>query len=279
MVETHGGRRFALVILLLALLVLLTGRWLKPVDNVALSAAAPFAAGITGASTAVGDLFTGIFQGPSLRAQNLKLEHKMAVLIRRNLTLQSDAYENKLLRRMLNYQDANDRLDLLRARVIYHDPTGLSPYFIINQGSQAHLTGGMSVLDENGYFVGSLSDVTANAAKVLPMISASSSISGMDLETRASGLVQGQYRSDPRINFIKTSQTIHRGDWVVTTGELNLYPRMLLMGQVVSVQRSDVQEFQTVELQPAADFQNLEMVQVIRAHPPGVPLRLITPRQ
>ena len=54
MVEARGGRRFAVVFLVAAFLVLLLGRWVKPVNLVALSVAAPFASVASTVATDVG---------------------------------------------------------------------------------------------------------------------------------------------------------------------------------------------------------------------------------
>ena len=69
MVETRGGRRFAMFFLVAAFVLLLIGRWVRPVNNAALTVSAPFAAAVSGITTSVGDSIAGVVQGPSLFAQ------------------------------------------------------------------------------------------------------------------------------------------------------------------------------------------------------------------
>src|SRR5579884_2333983 len=146
MVETRGGRRFALLFFIASFLVLALGRWLNPVDHVALSIAAPFESAISTAATSVGDIVSGIFEGPKLRSENATLRRQMATLLRENIALQEQRRENQILQRMLRFENLNPHLDLLGARVIGSDSnSSLAPYLIINRGTRDGLRKGMTV--------------------------------------------------------------------------------------------------------------------------------------
>jgi rod shape-determining protein MreC len=277
MIETRSGRRFTLFFIVLAFVVLLFGRWLKPVDRVALAIAAPFGAVVSGAASDFGDMISGIVDGPRYRTENQKLRRELGVLLHQNLLLQEARHENAIYERMLKFDDLNDHMDMVPARVIMNDPNGIAPFVIINRGSRDGLREGMTVVDQNGYFVGSLSAVTANAARVLLMTSPSSSVGALDIRSRATGVVEGRFQGGPQLKWVVTSATLRPGDLVVTSGNLNLYPRTILLGQIVKVHHSDVSDFQTSDLQPAADFGQLELVQVVRDFVPSKPARLLTP--
>lgn len=277
MVETRGGRRFAVFFLLAAFAVLLLGRWLKPVDNVALTVAAPFAAVSSAVAGGIGDEVSGMIQGPRYRSEVLRLQRQVGMLVRENLTLQEQKHENALLAQMVRFSDLNNRLDLMPARVIASDPNTLSPSVIINRGSRDGVRLGMTIVDPNGYFVGTVSQVATNASKVLLMVSPSSSVGAIDEKTRATGDVEGVYGARPRFKYVVTSAALHIGDFVVTSGAYNLNPRIILLGQIVAIHRSDVSEFQVADIQPAANFQSLELVRVVRNFSPSEPLQLLKP--
>jgi rod shape-determining protein MreC len=131
------------------------------------------------------------------------------------------------------------------------------------------------VVQQHGYFVGSIVDLTTNAAKIQLVTSPSSSVGAMDLKTRASGLVEGQYSGLPQLHWVVANSTLHKLDFIVTSGQENLFPRTILIGQVVSVQHQNSALFQSAVIQPAADLSDLEMVQVIRNFIPSAPNRLI----
>ena len=275
MVEARGGRRFAVAFLVAAFLVLLLGRWVKPVDAVALSVAAPFASVASSTASWTGDLVSGVTQGYRWRNEDRTLQDRIGILMRQNMLLQAANHDDRMLRTMLHFDQANGHMRFLAARVIMQDPNGLAPYVVINRGTRDGLRAGMTVVTHQGYFVGSIIELTSNAAKVQLITSPSSSVGALDLKTRASGLVEGQYAGLPQLHWVVANSTLHPGDFVVTSGQLNLFPRTILLGQVVSVQHQNAALFQSAVIQPAADFSDLEIVQVVRNFIPNAPNKLV----
>jgi rod shape-determining protein MreC len=275
MVEARGGRRFAAVFLVAAFLVLLLGRWVRPVNAVALSVAAPFASVASSIATGTGDAVAGITQGYRWRDENKALQDRVGILMRQNMLLQAKVHDDKILRSMLRFDELDNHMEFLTARVIMQDPNSLAPYIVINRGTRDGLRVGMTVVQHQGYFVGSITDLTRNAAKVQLVTSPSSSVGALDLKTHASGLVEGQYSGLPELHWVVASSTLRKNDWIVTSGQENLFPRTILLGQVVSVQHQNSALFQSAVIQPAADFSDLEMVQVIRNFIPSAPNRLL----
>jgi len=278
MVDSRGGRRFAIFFFVAAFLILFFGRFLHPVRNVTMAVAAPFAAVLSGAVNAVGDTVTGITQGGQLRDQNVQLRDQLARALAENAVLQQDARENRQFRTLLRFDTANPRMDFLTARVIGSDPNGvLSPSLIINKGSRDHLRNGMTVVSDRGYFVGTIYELNSTSSKVLLMINPSSSVGALDLRTNAAGLVEGKYAGFPVLDAVVTSAMLHVHDFVVTSGQMNLFPRTILLGQITAIRRSNDAMFQTAEIQPMADFSSLEDVQVIRSFVPSVSAKLLGP--
>lgn len=271
MVETRGGRRFAIFFFVAAFLVLLLGRWVRPVDNVAVTAAAPFVAVVSGVAGSVGDTVAGITQGPSLYNENKHLRQEVGLLLTKNMQYQDQLRDDKFLRTMTKFDQVNDHFDFLTARVIALAPDPMSPYLFINKGRRDGLRTNMTVVDPNGYFVGSLSEVLGNSSKVLPMVNPSSSVGAVDAGTHASGMVDGEYGNRTQLDWVATRATLHAGDFVVTSGLMNMYPRDIILGQITKVHRANVSPFQMATLRPMADMQNLELVQVIRNFTPSVP--------
>ncbi|HLJ66603.1 MAG TPA: rod shape-determining protein MreC [Chloroflexota bacterium] len=263
--------------LVAAFLVLFLGRWLAPIDRVGLSAAAPFQSAITAVTSAIGDTISGVVNGPRFQQENGTLRKTIGVLMRENAALQSSRYENQIFRRMLNFRDRNPNLRLMVARVIgtLNDP--LNPVSFISRGSRDGLVDGMTVLDQNGYFAGKIVDIGSNWAKVQWVLSPSSSVGAMDVTTRASGVVDGKFDARPVLEYVPTSRVLRAGDFVVTSGVWNEFPRTLLIGQIVSVHHSSSDMFQSAVIQPLADFSDLEIVQVVKGYRPSQPNQWIKP--
>lgn len=274
MVETRGGRRFAVLFFVAAFLLLLLGRWVSPVDRVAISVAAPFNAAISGVAGWVGDALSGVFDGPGMRAEIQQLEKKNGALIRSRVNDAQLRHDNELYKRMLGVEESERNLNFVAARVIGHDANGVEPDILIDHGTSDGLRAGMTVLSADGYFVGTISFVTPNAARVLPMLSPSSSVGAVDVRSRAEGLVEGKYAAPPLLDNVTENQSLRPGDIIETSGQCNLYPPNQIIGQVVAVRHSDVDLFQSAVIRPGADFGDLERVLVIRSLPPSLPAAL-----
>ncbi|MGH2443397.1 MAG: rod shape-determining protein MreC [Chloroflexota bacterium] len=275
MVETRGGRKFAVLFIVAAFLILLLGRWLQPVDRVALSAAAPFNAAVSGISNWVGDTVTGVLQGPQLRRENETLRKQIGALDRQSIAYAVAMRENQHLKHMLRFEESNTHLDLVSSRVIGEDPNNLSPILILNHGSNDGLRAGMTVLDDNGSFVGTITKLTGNAAQVQLMLSPSSSVGAVDLRSGSGGLVEGRYSGGPQLTLVPTRASLQKGDVLVTSGQFNLFPRNILLGQVSAVQHSNSGLFQSATIQPATNFSDLEFVLVARNFQPSPPTSLM----
>ncbi len=276
MVETRSGRRFAVLFLVAAFAVLLLGRWLKPVDHVALTISAPFTAAISGVANWVGDGVSSVANGPRLQQEVDSLQKQNAKLTQQVIADAEQRHENAVFRRMLAFHNKHTHLELVGARVIGGDVNGgLAPNIVINRGTQDGLRVGMTVLDQNGYFIGSIIDVWSNAARVQEILNPSSSVGAYDLRSRARGLIDGQYGARPLFDLVVASANLQAGDLILTSGQCLLYPRGLLLGQVVGVQHSNVNVYQTATIQPAVDFRNLEFTMVVRNFIPSLPTGLV----
>jgi rod shape-determining protein MreC len=67
---------------------------------------------------------------------------------------------------------------------------------------------------------------------------------------------------------IPQGDTISVGDTVFTSGLGGNFPRQLLIGQIVDVERKDYEVYQTAIVQPTVDFDHLETVLVITGFEP-----------
>jgi rod shape-determining protein MreC len=107
------------------------------------------------------------------------------------------------------------------------------------------------------------------------MTSPSSSVGAYDMQTRAKGVVDGKFAGLPRMEDVVTSSQLKVGDFIFTSGDANLFPRGILLGQIHSVHHNNVDVLQTADIVPATDFGNMELVQVIKNFKPSVPVQLL----
>lgn len=276
MVETRGGRRFALVFFVAAFALLFAGRWLSPVNHVAMTVTAPFQSVLTGVTNTIGDAFAGVFDGPRLRAQNQMLRREVETALATNVRLRDAAIENHHLSALFHLQTQRPDLKLLPAKVIGNcQDMNLDPCIFIDRGSRDGLTDHMTVVDPQGAYVGYVSDLAGTAARVMLLSNPSSSVGVRDVRSRATGVVEGQYAGNPQLSYVQTNQGLQVGDFVETSGQYELFPTGVVVGQIQSIRRSDVGLFQSASIAPVADFSSLERVAVITGFHPANLGRLI----
>ncbi|MHB0858253.1 MAG: rod shape-determining protein MreC [Anaerolineae bacterium] len=178
------------------------------------------------------------------------------------IMLQEAQIENENLRRQLSFKSAVPSLQLLSAEVIGHDPTNLLQFLIIDRGAKDGIEPGMPVLVAEG-LVGRIQEVSAESAKVMLITDPSSSVSGIIMRSRVTGVIQGYAGRGLVMRYIPQESDLVPGDVVLTSGLGGNFPKRLVIGLVSSVTQKDADIFQEAELVPAANLYDLETVMVL----------------
>lgn len=235
---------------------------LRPVEDMALYLISPLQRAISRSINQGSSFLQAMHELGSLRAKNEELQDLVDRLMSENVRLREAEIENVTLREQLDFKRANPTYDLLSAEVIGRDPTSLLRYLTIDRGAHDGLTEGMPVVTAAG-LVGQVSEVNAHSAKVLLVTDASSSVSALIQNSRATGIVQGEIGRGPVMRYIQQGESVNVGDMVLTSGLGGNFPKRLVIGQVTAVRQRDIEMFQEAEIRPAVDFNRLEMVLVI----------------
>ncbi len=168
--------------------------------------------------------------------------------------------ENARLRELLDFR-AELKGDLLTARVIGHDATGLSRTLTINRGEADGVRKGAAVLAPGG-IVGHVFLVSPHAARVLLITDHNSGVDAVVQRTRARGIVEGTVDGRCGLKFVKRTEDLQVGDLVATSGLDGIFPRATAIGTIVAVDKRGQGLFQYAQVQPAIDFDRLEEVLV-----------------
>jgi rod shape-determining protein MreC len=221
-------------------------------------------AGVTvnGFFQAIGEIDRMRSENADLRAANdrLTLENarlaEAAIAARQSATLEA-------AQRALAYRT-------IAAPVIARDPSGVLKTIVIGAGTDEGVHVDQVVLSEQGV-VGRVSETGTNYAKIVLITDSASSVSALVQQSRASGIVRGQYGDTLVMEWILQSDPVKKGDVIVTAGlglgdEIrSLYPKGLVIGTVVDVTKAEVSAYQRAVVAPAVDFRKLENVLVITA--------------
>jgi rod shape-determining protein MreC len=206
-----------------------------------------------------------------LRAENARLRAEVDQLSQQAVLVPELQRQNAELRAELGFQSEDPQFRWATARLIGFDSSNLVQAIIIDKGTQAGVSNGMTVVTPRG-LVGQVVETTPNTAKVLLITDVSSSTNALIQSNRAKGVVNGSRDGQLLMTFIPQGVKIQTGDRVVTSGIGGVFPPGIWVGTVTDVRQSDVDLFQSAQLEPAVDIGQLEEVMVIINHLP-IPLR------
>jgi len=269
-----------IVLLVLALLALILhlGGVLHPLEDIAFGWLQPLLSSVRGLSPGAESITGSLADVNALREQVKQLQNQVVELNIARVRIRELENENTLLRQQLAYKQANPDFDILGAavlqrnpdlaRVVGQDPSNLARYIIIDQGSEEGVKTGMPVVTPQG-LVGRVTATGTHWAKVLLITDATSAVNAVVQSTRATGIVQGDVNGNLTIKYLPQGEAIKVGDLILTSGMGGGFPKRLVIGQVTSVRRHDIELFQEAEIQPSVDFARLEFVLVLKRFTPA----------
>jgi rod shape-determining protein MreC len=88
-------------------------------------------------------------------------------------------------------------------------------------------------------------------------------ITGIIQRSRDEGIVEGTFQGRARIKYLPLLASIRVGDIVVTSGLTGGFPRGIVIGTVLTMQKEEGELFQSAEIAPQADLSKLEEVLII----------------
>lgn len=223
------------------------------------------------ASSLVGSL-NGVMHGytdlVNVREENLELRRQLTALENQRARMLELEAENRRLGDLLELRDALE-MKATAVDVIGTDASAVSRTLVIGQGSHSSFRRGMAVIAMEGV-VGKIIEVAPDAARVLLIDDHNSALEALDQRSRARGIIAGVIDDGLTMKYVDRSEDIKTGDTVVTSGMDGIYPRGLLVGEVVRVSQDGPGMFLNVEVRPAVDFRRLEQLLVLTEKPPAL---------
>lgn len=200
-----------------------------------------------------------------LEVQLAEMTQERDELLAENAQLQSQMDSVAKLQDVLGVQEAHQDWTLLTANVINPDPSGLQKLVTIDKGSADGLEVGMAVVDPN-YLVGVVTEVDEHTARVTLAIDATFAVGAELLDSKGVGVAYGQWQNGGRIEMRHVSREVTPIDdeIVITSDQTARIPPAIIIGRVTGDPEVDNQsDSQTIQILPAADFDNLSIVAII----------------
>jgi rod shape-determining protein MreC len=268
--------------LLSALVVVLTLRWSNPnavrwVDEVLHAIAYPFQAGFTGTKGGISNLASDYLYVVDVRQENERLKQQVKALEEQLNQYVNASVQFNLLREQLQFLEENPERKVF-AEVIGESVDNFHDVLLINKGQLAGIRRNFPVVLREGV-VGRVQAVTATQSVVELIVDRRHKFpvtlqrtrertvvqgtgAGMEIRAPDGGIVRGTGEG-LSLERIRMLADVEKGDRVVTSGLDGIFPKGLLVGKVVSVNREKHELFQTAQIQPVVDFRKIEGVFVI----------------
>jgi rod shape-determining protein MreC len=266
-----------LALVAVALLILHEGGQLQPIENLAQTILGPIERAVSGVFNGIGNMFGAVRDLQELRTRNADLEKQNQDLLTDIASLRGLQQENTILRQLLNFTQENPTYQYQTAAVIGRDPSPYLKFITINAGSRQGLRPGMPVVTAGSTLIGRVDQVGLQSSKVQLLNDTSSAVNIRLQTSGVTGLAAGQSDGSLLMQFIPLDAEIAENDIALTSGLGGNLPRGLVVGQVTSVEKRDVDLFQTARLRPAADYDRLDVLLVITNFEPIEPATDVTP--
>lgn len=178
--------------------------------------------------------------------------------------------ENNRLRALLGEYESRISMNPLLAHITASETGNWFSVFTIDKGTVDGVSVDNAVITSNG-LIGHVYEVFTTSAKVITIIDNDSSIAGVIESSRDQGIVRGSLGSDGeplcRMYYLPVDNVPRPGDSVITSGVGSAFPAGLLIGYVRESTRALESNKHYIVIEPAADFQHIEEVLVLRYEP------------
>jgi rod shape-determining protein MreC len=285
--KTVRRRRAVLVLLVVLSLLLLTAYFgeasngrLHAVQRDFLTVVSPIQDGANKALKPVRDLFGWVDNTVHAKAQRDELLKQVARL--RGELISSQA-EKRSYHELVGINHVDNQLSVKDYRPVTATVVGKSPNIwyatvVIDKGESAGVRVNDPVINGEG-LVGKVAQVASDGAQVSLITDSTMGVSARIGTTAATGIVQPKV-GDPNdllLQYLPANTQANPGEYVVTSGTVaspddSLYPPGILIGQVSSVNEESA--YKSVNVRPAANLHNLDVVQVLTAAQGSLPSNL-----
>jgi rod shape-determining protein MreC len=241
------------------------GQRTDPLSRVVLEAIYPFQLAVTGTAAEVTKVWNGYLNLVGARAEADGLRARVRSLEGDLTRVAEIEAANRRLRRLLRFRRTLET-PVVAARVISWDAGG-DRTVTLDKGERDGVVKGAAVIVPEG-IVGHVFRTSAHSARVLLISDRNSGIDAVVQRSRVRGIVQGR-EDGCELKYIKRGADVEIGDSVVTSGLDKIFPKGVLIGDVVRVMRRERGLFQSIVVEPRVAFERLEEVLVTTGDPSG----------
>jgi rod shape-determining protein MreC len=188
--------------------------------------------------------------------------------LRQENSLLRNALENLKSQREIEQSLLRLHENILAAQVIGLDASNFYKSAVINKGSLDGVKKDMIILDENGSLVGRIiNPVALKESRVQLITDNESGVAVFSQKKEIMGILRGDGKGYCFLEYIHvTTEDIHEGEDIITSGKDRLFPSGIKVGKIVSITTS-TSLFKQVKVEPYFDVRRLDHVAIIMRDP------------
>ncbi len=219
----------------------------------------------------VEDILSYFKEIEAVKKENDTLRAEVAELKKQNREMSVLESKNKDLRQALSLKEQFGGFTILGANIIAVDPSNWFSVFKIDIGTKDGIYIDSPVVTSGKGLVGRVISSDTTTSNVQTIIDTESAVSGWiakaggghaivrgDMELKGKGLC--------KMDYIPLEVDVEVGDIIETSGlGGGIYPKGIVVGEVIEVRKSNSELERYAIIQPAADFKRLEEVFVFRS--------------
>lgn len=198
----------------------------------------------------------------SFREENARLRDKVSLLSRKLEEAKMAQDENERLKALMDFRRSVP-YTTIPAEVIGRDPTNWSNSLIINKGLGHGVRQDRAALSVKG-LVGRVVEVGRHSGKILLITDPNSKVGVLVQRNRQGGILVGRPDGRCKMVYIALDSDVARGDKVITAGFGGVFPKDVLVGEVVQVFKEPGRLYKYAVIKTAADLSKLEEVLCIK---------------
>lgn len=205
---------------------------------------------------------TKISRLPYIDDEKLDLKRKVRALEKNLIELEEIALENRRLHNLLGFKEALQKSSI-PASVIGRDPNNWSSVVFIDKGEEDGIVKDMVVISGQG-LIGRVRESGKTMSKVMLINDIDSKVGAIVQKSREQGLLVGTPKGDCKLIYLSLDSDIKGGDKVLTSGMGGIYPKGIMIGEVVKVEKEKGRLYKYAIIEPLNKLSKLEEVLCIK---------------
>ena len=249
-----------LILIVLILIILSLNFWQDGVKNFFYLISQPIQRVLWQAGDKTSDFFASFHSRNYFQKEIEKLRLEKQKLLSEITSLKELKRENEILREALGL-GLQEEFKLTLVEVIAKDVS--QDFILVNKGQKDGIVKNLPLITEEKVLCGRISKVYQNFSKVELLTNKKSSFDVNISEREIFGIAEGKGELKLFLKLIPQDKELKEGDILVTTALGATYPAGLLVGKILNIKRSDIEPFQTAEVNPFFDINNLDKLFII----------------